>query len=348
MLTVILFAVFIAFLFDFYNGMNDAANSIATIVSTRVLTPFQAVLWAAFFNFAAYFLFELKVAGTMGKGIVHADTVNELMVLASVMGGLVWVALCTFYGMPISVSHSLIGGLIGSAVAKEGWSGVILESGGSFFQSKIFLIIIFIVLAPLLGMLIGYLLMVLTYWIFRRTTPMKADFIFRILQLVSSAAYSLGHGSNDAQKTMGVITILLFSVRDHEFVKQYLFPYDEFHVPPWVAISCYIVISLGTLIGGWRVVRTLGIRLTHLRPQGGFCAETGGALTLFGTAIAGIPVSTTHTITGGIMGVGMTRRLSAVKWGVAGNILMAWVLTIPASAIVAGITYYIISWLAAG
>ncbi len=343
MLTIILIAIFVAFLFDFWNGMNDAANSVATIVSTRVLTPFQAVLWAAFFNFAAYFLFELNVAGTMGKGIIHKEIVNEFLILAAVSGGLVWVVLCTYFGMPISVSHSLIGGLIGAALAKEGMSGVVMTADGSFFHSKIFLVIIFIALSPLIGMLLGYILMVLTSWLFRRWAPFKADRLFRFFQLISSAAYSLGHGANDAQKTMGVIAVLLFSVRDIPFVKQYLFPYDEFHIPPWVAFTCYLVIGLGTLIGGWRVIRTLGMRLTHLRAQGGFCAETGGAIALFGTAIAGIPVSTTHTITGGIMGVGIVRRFSAVKWGVAVNVVMAWILTIPAATIMAAIIFYLIN-----
>lgn len=343
MLTLILITILIALAFDFMNGMNDAANSIATVVSTRVLSPRGAVIWAAFFNFAAYFLFGLHVANTMGKGIVEPATVNEYMILASMVGALIWVTACTVLGMPISVSHSLIGGLIGAGLASGGADTLVLSSNGSFFSSKIFQVVIFIALAPIIGMVAGYILMVISYWVFKKWHLTRADRFFRFFQLISSASYSLGHGSNDAQKTMGVIALLLYSGRDISFVKHYLFPYDEFTVPFWVVITCYVVMGLGTLIGGWKVIKTLGVGLTHLRPQGGFCAETAGAITLFGTALAGIPVSTTHTITGSIMGVGITKRFSAVRWGVAGNIITAWVLTIPAAALMSGLTYLMIS-----
>lgn len=346
MLTIVILAILIALLFDFYNGMNDAANSIATIVSTRVLSPRGAVLWAAFFNFAAYFFFGLHVANTMGKGIVQPDVVDEFMILASVVGALIWVAFCTHYGLPISVSHSLTFGFIGAGFAKAGFSALILgNSFTDFMGTKVFQIIIFIAFAPMIGMFVGYLIMVATFWIFRKWAPLRVDKFFRIFQLVSSSVYSLGHGSNDAQKTMGIIAVLLFSSREMPFVRDYLFHSNEFYVPAWVVFLCYITIAMGTLVGGWKVIKTLGIKLTHLKPQGGFSAETASALTLIGTAMTGIPVSTTHTTTGAILGVGMTKRFSAVKWGVARNIVLAWIFTIPAAAVMSAISYWIIRFL---
>lgn len=325
MLTLVIIGIAIALIFDFLNGMNDAANSIATIVSTRVLSPLAAVVWAAFFNFAAYFLFGVHVANTIGKGIVDPGIVNEYFILCALIGAVIWVYLCTHFGMPISVSHALIGGMIGPALFVEG-AGFIISSG-------VWKIVVFIFLSPLIGMVLGYLIMALTMFLFRHTRPNKVDHIFRIMQLVSSAFFSLGHGSNDAQKTMGIIAVLLFSTGHLG---------GEFYVPEWVVIAAYSSISLGTLLGGWKVIRTMGMGLTDLKPVGGFCAETAGALTLMGTALAGIPVSTTHTITGSIIGVGVTRRASAVRWGTASHIVVAWVLTIPAAMVVSGLLYMIV------
>lgn len=325
MLTLVILGVAIALIFDFLNGMNDAANSIATIVSTRVLSPLAAVAWAAFFNFAAYFLFGVHVANTIGKGIVNPVIVNEYFILCALIGSVMWVYLCTHFGLPISVSHSLIGGMIGPALFVEG-SEFLIGSG-------IWKVVLFIFLSPLLGLILGYLMMVLTMVIFRHTNPNKVDHVFRGMQLLSSAFFSLGHGSNDAQKTMGIIAVLLFSTGHLG---------SEFYVPEWVVISAYSAISLGTLLGGWKVIKTMGMGLTDLRPVGGFCAETAGALTLMGTALAGIPVSTTHTITGSIIGVGVTRRFSAVRWGLATHIVMAWVLTIPAAMLVSGLLYLMV------
>ncbi len=326
MLSLIITTIAIALLFDFLNGMNDAANSIATIVSTKVLPPLLAVLWAALFNFAAVFFFGVHVATTIGKGIVDPSIINEYIILGGLLGSVVWVYTCTHFGFPISVSHALIGGLIGPSLLAGG-PDVIITSG----LNKV---LIFIVLSPLLGLLLGYLMMVLTLFIFRRTSPRRVNRLFRGMQLLSSAVFSLGHGSNDAQKTMGIITVLLFSTGKLG---------SEFHVPLWVIIASYSAISMGTLAGGWRVIRKLGLELTHLKPVHGFCAETAGALTIIGSTLAGIPVSTTHTITGSIMGVGMTRRLSAVRWGIAGNIILAWVLTIPGTILLGGLCYYILS-----
>ena len=326
MLTLTIFIILLALLFDFLNGMNDAANSVATIVSTRVLTPRLAVLWAAFFNFAAAFGFGVHVANTIGKGIVEQAAVSEGLILSALIGAIIWTYFCTHYGLPISVSHSLIGGLAGAAIAKAG-TGALIASG-------LIKVTIFIFLSPLLGLAIGSLLMILVTWLFRRWSPRRVDRVFRIGQLVSSAAFSLGHGANDAQKTMGVIALLLY-------VKGYLGP--EFYVPTWVIIAAYTAIALGTLTGGWKVIRTMGIKITNLKPVGGFCAETAGAALLVGTAIAGIPISTTHTIAGSIMGVGSTKRISAVRWGVAARILWAWVLTIPVSALVGALTYLLVS-----
>lgn len=336
MLVLVVVIVVIAVAYDFLNGMNDAANSIATIVSTKVLSPFAAVAWAAFFNFAAMFIFGTHVADTMGKMIrplasqeVPVD-IAQLLVLCSLLGAIIWVFLCTHYGLPISVSHALIGGMLGPALVQFG----LYHNGEIVFNSeKVILIFIFIFLAPLIGMVVGYLIMVLVLWIFRKANPFKVDQFFRVMQLASSAAFSLGHGGNDAQKVMGIITILLFSTGQIAALE----------VPVWVMILCYSAISMGTLLGGWRVIRTLGVNLTDLKPPGGFSAETAGAFTLFGTAFAGIPASTTHTVTGAIMGVGVTKGVNAVKWGTATNILWAWVLTIPASAGMGAIAYFVVS-----
>lgn len=326
MLTLVIIGVALALLFDFLNGMNDAANSIATIVSTKVLTPFQAVAWAAFFNFAAFFIFGLHVANTVGKGIVEPTIVNEYFILSALIGAIVWVYLCTHFGLPISVSHSLIGGLIGPAIVTNGFQSLI--------ASGIIKVSLFIFLSPLIGMLLGYLLMVLTLHVFKRKSPHQVDVFFRGMQLLSSAVFSLGHGSNDAQKTMGIIAVLLFSTG-------YL---PEFQIPTWVVIAAYSSISLGTLTGGWKVIKTLGVGLTDLKPVGGFCAETAGAITVISSSLFGIPVSTTHTITGAIAGVGMTKRVSAVRWGLASHIVIAWFLTIPATMIVSGLIYWIVKF----
>ncbi len=325
MLPLVLLIIFIALLFDFLNGMNDAANSIATVVSTRVLPPKLAVLWAAFFNFVAAFGFGVHVAMTIGKGIVDVSVVDNYLILSALLGAITWTHICTHFGLPISVSHALIGGLAGCGVTKAGFGALVI--GG---LSKVLL---FIFLAPLLGMVMGYLLMVAVTWVVRKKSPYRVDRAFRIGQLVSSAAYSLGHGTNDAQKTMGIIALVLYT-------SGYLG--DTFYVPTWVIIAAYAAIGLGTYFGGWRVIRTLGMKLTHLRPIGGFCAEGAAATMLVGTALGGIPVSTTHTIAGAIMGVGSTRRLSAVKWGVAGRIVWAWILTIPTSAAMGWVAYQLV------
>lgn len=327
MLTLAIIIIIVALAYDFLNGMNDAANSIATIVSTRVLSPRAAVIWAAFFNFAAIFVFGLHVANTVGKGIVQVETISQLSILASLLGAGAWVLLCTLLGMPISVSHALIGGLIGPAILIGGTAALVM--------SGIFKILLFIVLSPIIGFVLGYFIMVGTLWICRRMQPQKVDGFFRIMQLVSSAFFSLGHGGNDAQKTMGIIAMSLFAAGYT----------TEFFVPMWVVIAAYSAIALGTLIGGQKVIKTLGVGLTDLKPMGGFGAETAGALTLAGTAIMGIPVSTTHTITGAIMGVGVTRRLSAIKWGTALNIVAAWIMTIPFAALMAMLIYWLLSML---
>lgn len=325
MFELTLFIIILALLFDFLNGMNDAANSIATIVATRVLSPKLAVAWAAFFNFAAAFGFGVHVANTIGKGIVETQIVDQYLILSTLVGAIVWTHFCTRYGLPISVSHALIGGLAGSAVIKAGFSALVSDG--------LIKVSVFIVLSPVIGLVLGATFMILVTWIFRRYTVKKVDKIFRVGQLLSSAAFSLGHGTNDAQKTMGIISILLFA-------NGYLG--SEFYVPFWVIIASYTTIALGTLAGGWKVIKTMGMKLTHLKPVGGFCAETAGAFVLIGTALGGIPVSTTHTITGSIMGVGSVKRFSAVRWGVAGKIIWAWVLTIPMSALCSALAYYII------
>ncbi len=325
MVFVVLLALLLAVVFDYINGFHDAANSIATVVSTRVLSPKQAVIWAAFFNFVAAFGFGVHVANTIGKGIIIPGIVTEYVILAGLIGAITWNLLTWYYGIPSSSSHALIGGFIGAAVIKGG-PGVLIWSG----LSKILL---FIVLSPLIGMILGFSFMVATYWIFRNFSPWKVDTYFRRLQLVSAGLYSLGHGTNDAQKTMGIISILLFSAG---------WLGDTFYVPFWVVLLSHAAIALGTLAGGWRIVRTMGTKITKLRPVGGFCAETAGAITLIGAATAGIPISTTHTITGAIIGVGATTCLSAVRWGVAREIVWAWILTIPLSALIAGLSYFLI------
>jgi len=316
MIGLVIFIILLALLFDFVNGMNDAANSIATVVSTRVLSPKLAVVWAAFFNFVAAFGFGVSVATTIGKGIVNVAVVDEFLVLSALVGAILWAYLCTRMGIPISVSHALIGGLAGSGIAKGGIAALIL--------SGLTKVSVFIVVSPLLGMVLGYLFMAGALWSVRNSPPTSVDRAFRVGQLISSAAYSIGHGANDAQKTMGIIALVLYTSG----------VYDHFYVPTWVIVSAYLAIAAGTYTGGWKVIRTMGMKLTLLRPIGGFSAETASAAVLFGTAFAGIPVSTTHTIAGAIMGVGATRRLSAVRWGVAGRIVLAWILTIPSSAVI--------------
>ena len=313
----------VALAFDFMNGFHDGANSISTIVATGALTPKQAVLFAAFFNFAALWVFELKVAATIGKGTVDPALVDHFVIFGALMGALAWNIITWYYGIPSSSSHALIGGLIGATIAKAG-TGPLLAPG-------ILKTAAFIFVSPLLGMLLGGLLMVGVSWACLRSAPRRVDRWFRRLQLVSSALYSVGHGSNDAQKTMGIIWLLLISAgvttRDH--------------LPVWVIVSCYVAIALGTMFGGWRIVKTMGQKITKLRPVGGFAAETGGAMTLFLASSLGIPVSTTHTITGAIIGVGSAQRARAVRWGIAGNIVVAWILTMPAAALMAAAGYWL-------
>jgi PiT family inorganic phosphate transporter len=316
--------VAVALLFDFLNGLHDAANSIATIVSTRVLRPQYAVLWAAFFNFIAFLFFGLHVAETLGTGIIDPAIVSPGVIFAALTGAIVWNIVTWIYGIPSSSSHALVGGLVGAGLAKTGGSAIVF-SGLAKTLAAIFL-------SPMIGFLLALMLILAVSWIFVRQTPFAVDSSFRILQFVSASLYSLGHGGNDAQKTMGIIAVLLFS-------QGYLG--GHFYVPLWVVISCQSAMALGTLLGGWRIVHTMGSKITRLNPMQGFCAETGGALTLFGATWLGIPVSTTHTITGAIVGVGAARRVSAVRWGLAGNIVVAWVITLPAAAIISAVTFYI-------
>lgn len=344
MFFIILATILVALIFDFVNGMNDAANSIATIVSTRVLTPGQAVVWAAFFNFVALYVYGTSVAKTLGTGIVKTDNqfIDVYLILAALSGAIIWAYFfCARFGIPVSSSHSLIGGLIGAAIVKGGMHSLIL--GPVFLKTKIFTILAFIFIAPIIGMVVGFTIMVITLWICRKFSPGKVDKVFRTGQLISSACFSLGHGGNDAQKTMGVITMLLFASRDMPFIKEYLYPYEDFKVPLWVMYTAHFFIAMGTLAGGWKIVKTMGSKITHLKPIGGFSAETAGALTLFWATTAGIPVSTTQTIGGSIMGVGTTQSISAVKWGLAGNIVLTWLLTIPSSAIIGGTIYFVIN-----
>jgi len=330
MIAIIVVIVFIALVFDFLNGFHDAANSIATIVSTRVLTPRKAVLWAAFFNFLAAFLFTgHNVAKTIGKGLVTPSLVNEYVILAALLGAIAWNIITWYYGIPSSSSHALMGGLGGAAIMRAGFSSIIWSGWVKT--------LVFIVVAPMLGMVLGFGMMMLLMWMFHKHPSSKINGVFRKLQLVSAAFYSLGHGANDAQKTMGIITILLINAQ----LIQTSGP-DDFPIKWWIIIPCYTAISIGTMFGGWRIVKTMGQKVTKLKPVGGFCAETAGAFTLLITAFSGIAVSTTHTITGAIMGVGATKRMSAVKWGLAGKIVIAWVITIPVSALVSAGCYWII------
>jgi inorganic phosphate transporter, PiT family len=323
-LWVLIMLVFLALAFDFMNGFHDAANSIATVVSTGVLRPGQAVLFAAFFNFLALFIFHLSVAATVGKGIVQPGVVDTHVVFGALIGAISWNFITWYYGIPSSSSHALIGGITGAVIGKAGTDALI--------SSGILKTVLFIFVSPLLGFLLGSLMMLIVAWAFRRATPSRVDRWFRRMQLVSAGAYSLGHGGNDAQKTIGLIWMLLIATG-------YVASGDK-SPPAWTVVSCYLAIGAGTMFGGWRIVKTMGQRITKLKPVGGFCAETGGAITLFLATALGIPVSTTHTITGAIVGVGAAQRASAVRWGVAGNIVWAWIFTIPASAFVAIASYW--------
>jgi len=321
-MTLIVGIIALALLFDFINGMNDAANSVATIVSTRVLSPRLAVAWAAFFNFAAAFLFGVGVATTIGKGIIETSVVSPFMLLATLVGAIIWSYACTHMGIPISVSHALVGGLVGTALVKSGPSALIMPG--------LLKVLAFIVLAPFIGLVLGFGIMTVVYWVCRNKAPRTIDHIFRRLQLLSASLYSLGHGTNDAQKTMGIIAILLFSTGHLG---------ETFYVPTWVIISCYLAIALGTLTGGWRVINTLGMKMTKLKPVHGFSAETAAAGSILISSALGVPVSTTHTITGAIIGVGATTRFSAIRWGLAYKIVWAWILTIPGSAAVSALVW---------
>jgi PiT family inorganic phosphate transporter len=323
---LVVFTIIIALIFDFGNGLNDAANAIATVVATRALPLWSAVLLAAFGNFVGVFIFGVAVATTVAKGLVDPAIVNVYVILGGLTGAILWVYFASFKGIPVSASHALLGGFVGAALVKAGVSS--LKIAGI---SKV---LAFIVVAPVLGMIGGFLFFTLIMWIFRRVNPNKVNKWFRHLQLISATSYAVTHGANDAQKTMGIIALLLFSSG---------FLGEKFFVPFWVIITSYTVIALGTLCGGWRVIKTMGIKLTKLRPVHGFCAESAGSLVLVFTSITGIPVSTTHVIAGSIAGVGATRRLSAVRWGLARNIVWAWILTIPAAAAVSGLSYFLIS-----
>jgi inorganic phosphate transporter, PiT family len=322
---VLILLVALALAFDFMNGFHDAANAIATVVSTGVLKPGQAVVWAATFNFIALFVFGLSVAATISKGMIDPNVVDYHVIFGALVGAIAWNVITWYFGIPSSSSHALLGGMIGAAVAKAGT--------GSLIGAGILKTVAFIFVAPLLGFLLAALLMIAVSWAGRRATPRKIDKWFRRGQLVSCALYSLGHGSNDAQKTLGIIWLLLITAG---FATK-----DVNTLPYWAIISCYAAISLGTLFGGWRIVKTMGQKITKLKPVGGFCAETGGAMTLFIASTAGIPVSTTHTITGAIVGVGASRKLTAVRWGIAGNIVWAWIFTIPASAFMSAVAWWV-------
>ncbi|MBF0569693.1 MAG: inorganic phosphate transporter [Candidatus Omnitrophica bacterium] len=326
----IIFLVFLALTFDFLNGFHDSANAIATIVSTRVLTPRNAVMWAAFFEFSAFFVFGqigLHVAQTIGKGIIDPHIVDQAVIFGTLIGACGWNLITWYLGLPTSSSHALIGGMIGAALVKAG-PGALLGPG-------IMRVVTFIVIAPVAGLLLGLFFGILVHWLFRKSSPSKVDNFFRKGQLVSTALYSMGHGGNDAQKTMGIITCLLFSAG---ILK------GDFYVPLWVRVSCFVAISCGIMFGGWRIVKTMGQKIAKLKPVDGFCAETGAAITLFTASAFGIPVSTTHTITGSIMGVGSLRRLSAVKWGVAGRIVWAWIITIPCAAVISASAYWLVKF----
>lgn len=332
---LIVFGVALALLFDFMNGVNDAANSIATVVATRVLRPLQAVAWAAFWNFAAVVVMDLKVARTIGKGVVDPDSVTTMVILAGLVGAIVWTVVCTSFGLPISVSHALVGGILGAGIAHAGTVIVVWQG--------IHKIAIFMVVSPLVGIVLASFNMWFITWLFHRMDRRKVGGLFKKLQLLSAAAFSLGHGTGDAQKTMGIVAILLMtggivSAEDGGWFLRSTFDSTGF-VPNWVVLAAHAVIALGTLVGGWKVIRTMGVRLTNLQPREGFCAEAAAATSILGTAWFGIPVSTTHTIAGGILGVGAIKRLNAVRWGVMGKIVWAWVLTIPASAAMAWLMY---------
>ncbi len=324
-LATLVLLVALALAFDFMNGFHDAANSIATVVSTGVLRPHYAVAWAAFFNFVAIFIFHLKVAATVGKGIVDPLAIDHYVIFGALIGAIIWNLITWYYGIPSSSSHALIGGMIGATIAKAGVDPLVMKG--------IVRTVAFIFISPVLGMLLGGLIMVAVSWVCLRSAPRKVDGWFRRLQLASSAAYSIGHGSNDAQKTMGIIWLLLIAAG--------VTSTDAPMPPNWVIVSCYVAIALGTMFGGWRIVKTMGQKITKLRPVGGFAAETGGAITLFMASSLGIPVSTTHTITGAIVGVGSAQRVRAVRWGLAGNIVIAWIVTMPAAAIMAALAYYL-------
>ncbi len=318
----VIFLIAVALFFDFINGFHDAANSISTIVSTRVLSPRHAVMWAAFFNFAAIFIVGTPVAKTIGVGIIHPEIINNYIIFSALSGAIIWNLITWYFGLPSSSSHALIGGLVGAGIMKAGigtlvWWGLIKTT-------------LFIFLSPTIGMFLGFCMMVLVLNLSRHTNVARSTNLFRRMQLFSAAVYSLGHGMNDAQKTMGIIAIILFS-------KGLIGP--VFHIPFWVVFSCYTVIALGTMSGGWRIVKTMGTKITKLQPIGGFCAETAAAISIIGASLGGIPVSTTHTIAGAIMGVGATKRLTAVRWGVAGTIVWAWILTIPVSAVISAVVY---------
>jgi inorganic phosphate transporter, PiT family len=321
-LPILIGLIAVALFFDFLNGLHDAANSIATIVSTRVLRPQYAVLWAAFFNFIAFLFFGLHVAETLGTGIIDASIVDSRVIFAALMGAIAWNLLTWSFGIPSSSSHALIGGLVGAGVAKAG--------GGAIIWTGLFKTSAAIVLSPLAGFVLALTLILAVSWLFVRQTPFAVDRTFRLLQFASASLYSLGHGGNDAQKTMGIIAVLLFSQGRLG---------NEFYVPFWIVVTCQSAMALGTLFGGWRIVHTMGSKITRLNPMQGFCAETGGALTLFAATWLGIPVSTTHTITGAIVGVGAARRVSAVRWGIAGNIVIAWIITLPIAAGISALCY---------
>jgi PiT family inorganic phosphate transporter len=340
LLLLVILVILLAIAFDYSNGFHDAANSIATIVATRVLRPFQAVLWAAFFNFVAAFTFDVAVAKTIGKGIIQPEVADVYVILSCLVGAIGWNITTWWLGLPTSSSHALVGGLIGAAVVKAGTGGVVVP--GIIKTAS------FIVLSPTIGMLLGMTLMTLALRALQNSPPQPTNLWARRLQLVSSGFYSLGHGMNDAQKTMGIIAVLLISMRDQVPELQtapawFMPPQNLEHIPWWIILVAHAAIALGTMSGGWRIVKTMGMRITELQPIGGVCAETAGALTLVGTALAGIPVSTTHTITGSIVGVGASRRLSAVRWGVAGTIVWAWILTIPAAALMSAATYVLVA-----
>lgn len=317
--------VFVALIFDFMNGFHDAANSIALMVSTRLLTPQAAVVWAAFFNLIAFLFFGLHVADTIGKGIVAKELIDNAVIFGALSGAITWNLITWWFGIPSSSSHALVGGLVGAGVAKAG-TGAIVAAG--LLKTSLA-----IILSPLFGMLLALVLMIIVLWVFEKSSPYPTERRFNKLQFISSSLYSLGHGGNDAQKTMGIIAVLLYA---NGYMQ------GDFHVPFWVVVSCQIAMALGTLFGGWRIVRTMGMGITRIRPSGGFCAQTSGAIALFVATSLGIPVSTTHTITGAIIGVGLSRRVSAVRWGLASRIVWAWILTIPCAGLIAAIAYNLI------